>query len=811
MRRSVLSAVLVAALSLVACSDQPTEPRPPEQAPVLSEAPLGCTPTPTAANLLTRVNELLPRSPLRTTLITLIGSLPSRYQDRIRAAVRATIFLIQDLTLRAFYSGRLNGGTSPSTFDKVLRLIEALHCYVGLTPPEFPSTTSGSDVVVGVVFPNSPTTTFAVPSEQAAVTIPTGAAPSATTIVITKLPDSPGPLRTSLDQYPFFYHFSGTTVNGPVTFNSDVIAGICLKEQPVGVPDANFRLAHNIFPFGFGDVEVLPRPTGAVPGIDCTDLPAGPGPIGSITRTVLNRFAWGAEKVFLPSKLHAASTALNTLGVGGTTKKFSEFGIVDIFSNPGSFEPVGPTESTEEGGTVTRTVLVTSDNGTPITGVPVTFTTEEGNGTVLTPQPVLTDEDGNASASWALPDGSGSFTLDVSVPAADNPPLETSDPPDGNVASIPDVAFDPQILTFTVAAGADDPIVLNLTAVEKLPGGTQHFTVGSGGAGPYVWSVNGVDGGDEAFGIITTNDDFSADYTAPPSVPTPATFDVCARRVASPANTACASVTITPVPSSGADVIVFNDVNVFDQTAAGNPNNIQLFKNLVNFTTTGTRNSVDGVLIHRGHGSLCGPDAFPDAGCVWTTFKATLTGEGSTVVDGDDITTPLTSIDADVKLIILVVPIESYSTDEVNSLKSFAGQGGRILFVGEHESFYGPGIGVENEFLTDMGAVMNNTGGLVDCGRNVLPSTSLRSHQITAGLSQLAMACASEVEPGPNDYALFYDLTNTRVLGAVAKIDLTPLAGLRVARPARIKRSSALRANEIRGIDVFSWGYSPSE
>ena len=450
MRRSVLSAVLAAGLSLVACSDQPTEVTPPEAIPAPSGAAavVGCPVTPTSGQILTLVNELLPNSPLRTSLIALINGLPSRFQDRLKLAVRRLIFPIEDLILRSFYAGRLKGGTSTATYDKVLDLIEALHCYVGLTPPTFPTTTSGSDIVVRVLFPNV-AFDFSTPAGRAGLRGGAGAVTTemgAVIVTISDLPDQPPPLRTSLDQYPRFYLFHGTTAtDAAVQFNEDVIAATCLRSGFFGGNTNNLRLAHNVGPT-FGEVEVLPRSAEIPTGVTCPDE------VGSTGGGAEGSFAW-ARKIFLPAELHATSTVLVEVPVGGTTKKFSEFGIVDIFSNPGSFAPVGPTESTEEGVTVTRTVLVTSDNGTPIKDVPVTFTTEEGNGDVLTPQPVLTDEDGNASASWALPEGSGTFTLNVSVPDTDNQPLETGDPPTGNVASTPDVAFDPQSLTFTAFVG----------------------------------------------------------------------------------------------------------------------------------------------------------------------------------------------------------------------------------------------------------------------------------------------------------------------------------------------------------------------
>jgi hypothetical protein len=386
------------------------------------------------------VSRLVPPGTIRTNITKQVNKLPTKKEDRLRAVIREQIFPIQDAILRAFYAGLFVGGTSATTFDKVLDLIEALYCYVSLAPPAFPSTTANTDFVIGVVFPNSPTTTLVVPSKNAAVRIPTGAAPSATTVAIEKLPDSPNPLRTSLDQYPFFYHFSGTTASGPVTFNLDVTAGICLKDE-IDVAEGNLRLAHNIAPFGFGDVEVLPTETPH--GIDCS------APIGFLNEWGQRSLDW-AEKLFLPAELHAAAAALVT-GVGGTTKKFSEFGIVDIFSNPGSFSPVSPTSATEEGGTtVTRTVRVTSANGTRINRAPVTFSTVDGTLVGGSPQTVLTGPDGEASVSWILPSEAGDDELDVTVPSLDNPPLETTSPPSENVASFPDIAFDATSLIFTV-------------------------------------------------------------------------------------------------------------------------------------------------------------------------------------------------------------------------------------------------------------------------------------------------------------------------------------------------------------------------
>lgn len=467
--RIVAGLTVTMALLLSACSDQPTEVPPGSEVAAPGGAslvdPVGSCP---ASSIESQIRALAPPGGLRNSLLSRFKSIPSKVGQRTGTAARDKIFGLVDAILDAYYAGQF-GGTSAAIQAKVLTLISSLYCFVRLDSPTLPVGSLGEDGVVGVVTPNSPTTTLAVPSAHAAVTIPAGAAPVPTTIVIHILPDDPGPLLTSLDQYPFFYEFSAFP---DVTFNLDLLAGICPRDNLDAI-DANLRLAHNVGP-NFGDVEVLPRPAGAVPGLNCTDLAEeGPSFLRSSSRPVLDAGdGWSSMRralaplvsALLPEPLHAATLLLATKGVGGTTRKFSPFGIVDIFSNPGSFAPVGPTESeVEPGSTVTRTVLVASDNGAPVANVPVTFATEDGTLAEESSQiTVLSDENGNASVSWTLPSEPGVYTLDASVPQEDNPPLETTDPPAGNVASFPDVAFDPQSLTFTATALVDVTINFDL-------------------------------------------------------------------------------------------------------------------------------------------------------------------------------------------------------------------------------------------------------------------------------------------------------------------------------------------------------------
>lgn len=239
----------------------------------------------------------------------------------------------------------------------------------------------------------------------------------------------------------------------------------------------------------------------------------------------------------------------------------------------------------------------------------------------------------------------------------------------------------------------------------------------------------------------------------------------------------------------GRDIVVLNDVNIFDETSMNDPDNVQFVKNLINFTTTGSRNTGDTFMFDNGRSSAC-------VSCVdWTTFRNLISDEGFSISDISSTSGSLTNIPDDVKIIMLVLPTIQYTVAEINTLKSFSSEGGRIIFMGEYDSFYGSGIAIENQFLLNMGAVLTNTGGALDCNHTVLPESSNRDHPIMDGVGDLTIACASVIEPGEGDFALFYDTTNTSVLGGVAKIDTAPISELKQARKSKPRVSTTSLPN----------------
>lgn len=232
-----------------------------------------------------------------------------------------------------------------------------------------------------------------------------------------------------------------------------------------------------------------------------------------------------------------------------------------------------------------------------------------------------------------------------------------------------------------------------------------------------------------------------------------------------------------PSPPPGQDIIVFNDANIFNElipAIPANAENQKMFKNLVNYTTSGVRGSSTDVWIDRGHGgNFCNGECTDTK---LTSFQSAITAAGYSPVLKNTAVGDLATIPANVKVLALFMPVTPYAKAEINAMKQFAADGGRIVFIGEWDGFYGAaGIANENDFLLKMGAVMKNVGNAVDCGQQTIPATSLRAAQVTTGLNSLQMACSSVIQPGPQDYIFMFDTTNKIALAGVARIDITPL------------------------------------
>jgi hypothetical protein len=291
-------------------------------------------------------------------------------------------------TLQKYAAGTLNGGTSSTTQSQVVALVNGLLCFSGL-PQSFSLGDLGPDGAFAVITTSTPDTTVTTGNLHAGVNVDSGSVTQTVLLTIRRLPDSPGPLLTQLDQYPVFYEFD---VTPKVPFTLPVLVGVC-QASSVSPPDpTRLRIAHNIAPDTMGSIEILPF--APAPFLDCSNVALrSSNPLANFAMA-----GWRAVTSFFGPEPLLASTG----GIGGTVKTFSPFGAVDTLA---VMTPNSPTnQSWPVGGTVPAapSVVVKTPQGRAISGLPVSFGVTAGGGS-LTGAAATTDLTGVATiGSWTL-------------------------------------------------------------------------------------------------------------------------------------------------------------------------------------------------------------------------------------------------------------------------------------------------------------------------------------------------------------------------------------------------------------------------
>jgi len=337
-----------------------------------------------------------------------------------------------DFTLKSYYAGTLNGGTSPSTQTATLNFGRALYCLVGLDGSGLTLTTTSLDAnnVVQVVFPSSSDQTVLTGSKHGGVLIPGNTLTQPVTISISLLPGPytfpAGPLNTKLDQYGDFFEF---TVVPAQSFNTAVTAAACIHTSGGDTPPPSVDLAHNV---GSG-LEILPRADASF--LDCGGTAMAPEP--GVTQLLRNgqygraaaHLATLALDLFAPTPAYAAASA-----IGGGTKSFSPFGGVDtavvVQTAPG-FPAQPQTAAAGSNVAAAPSVLVRTANGlTPLGGASVVFAVTAGGGsdstsggTAVSSATIVSNSSGIATAPfWTLGVGPANtltatarFTLPTSI------------------------------------------------------------------------------------------------------------------------------------------------------------------------------------------------------------------------------------------------------------------------------------------------------------------------------------------------------------------------------------------------------------
>jgi hypothetical protein len=240
-----------------------------------------------------------------------------------------------------------------------------------------------------------------------------------------------------------------------------------------------------------------------------------------------------------------------------------------------------------------------------------------------------------------------------------------------------------------------------------------------------------------------------------------------------------AQVTVIEPPARE-ELVVVNDGNFFFDVALDfeGVDNIRFVRNVVNFQNAGPRSQGTVVWWDRGRNSRT----------TTTPVRAqqVIVAEGYTVgIIQSDVGDRFLDIPADVRSIWLWTPQVEYTNAEINALKQFVVEGGRILFIGENASFYGAaGLATMNNFFIRMGVSIRGIAGTSHVGYQ--NSTNIvTTHPLMAGIQTLRWAGGGVLEGADLD-EMFFDQTGALLVGATEAIDPTPLTGRERFAPAPV-------------------------
>ncbi|HEX6434514.1 MAG TPA: hypothetical protein VFZ87_09725, partial [Gemmatimonadales bacterium] len=167
--------------------------------------------TPTAICIQNLINALFRPGDQLKTANTHWSNIQTKVRQKRVGEAQARATDLVTFGLKNFYAGKLLGGMNQPTPDNLAAMTTAVYRFSGLTAtqaPVIPAEALGSDGAAAIITPQSPTTLVITPTKEGGVLVPAGAAPVLTVVSVARLPDSPGPLLTSLDQFPLFYEFT---------------------------------------------------------------------------------------------------------------------------------------------------------------------------------------------------------------------------------------------------------------------------------------------------------------------------------------------------------------------------------------------------------------------------------------------------------------------------------------------------------------------------------------------------------------------------------------------------------------------------
>ena len=401
MGRSLSFAVLCVALVLAGCSEKPQPALAPHAQPSFSTSGPSCALS--TKDIVNRINSLFLNPGARTAAaaewIGAVVALLPNPPGPDTAAARVHALRLVGLVIHAYQVDSLAGGQTAASRGQATDFINAVYCVVGL-PTTFTGSALSDDGAAGVVTPGAPPTTIVTDTHWAGIQIPTGAVTQPVVVTIVRLPDTPGPLLTQLDQYPIYYEFH-VTPEGALA--APVVVGVCLPNGVTPPDPTRLRVGHNVAPFTMGSLEILPvQPT---PFLDCTNAGLAVAPSGNrlldFARAGWRRVGPVLASLVGPSRLVAAPLYA-TAGVGGTTRNFSPFGLVDPLVVMTANSPITQTAPAGAAVAAPPSVTLRTPGGHLFSGLAVNFAVTAGGGAV-TGAAATTNAAGVATVgSWAI-------------------------------------------------------------------------------------------------------------------------------------------------------------------------------------------------------------------------------------------------------------------------------------------------------------------------------------------------------------------------------------------------------------------------
>jgi hypothetical protein len=410
MGRFVSVAALAASLLLAACAEEPQRALAPSEPPSFSTSGPACSLSSSSFGGVFQNPGA--RAAALAQFDSMLVALSPSPSGPDTATARVHAMRLVDLAIHSYRADSVVGGHSAAARALATDFINGVLCIVGL-PTTFSPDALSDDGAAGVVTPDGPPTTLVTETGFAGVQVPSGAVTEPVVVTVVRLPDTPGALLPQLDQYPIYYEFH-VTPEGALA--SPAVVGVCLGGG-VTPPDlGRLRVAHNVAPFTMESIEILP--VEPAPFLDCSNAAQALAPAGrrwiDFARAGFRRVGPALASVFGPARLEAASLYA-TSGVGGTTRNFSPFGLVDTLVQMTANSPTAQTALAGSAVAAPPSVTLRTPNGHLFSGLPVNFAITSGGGSV-TAASTSTDLSGVATlGSWTLGGTPGPNTVNATA------------------------------------------------------------------------------------------------------------------------------------------------------------------------------------------------------------------------------------------------------------------------------------------------------------------------------------------------------------------------------------------------------------